>query len=120
MIDRYGSLLHVMLLSEAFGRFHVDVAFGRTTWQSTTYATADSKNAVDGDIATCASTYQSTQDQPWWVVDLGTPSYVSGVILTNPPQALNGMTNWSDKDNCCRIFTGPSFLYRSTRQSRMF
>jgi hypothetical protein len=82
-----------MLLSEALGRLYVNVAVGRPTWQSDTYSTSYSSNAVDGNTATCASTWQSTTFQPWWVVDLGAPSYVGGVIVKNVAQSNNGMSN---------------------------
>jgi len=59
----------------------VNVALLRTAIQSSTYDRYTASLAVDGNLNTVARTGGSTT--PWWSVDLGTPTDVGRVCITN-------------------------------------
>ena len=77
----------------------VNIALGRPATQSSTYLQytiiCNASLAVDGSNASsvsngdCADTYWSTQ--PWWAVDLGEPTKVRVMTITN-------------RGDCCRKF----------------
>ena len=79
-----------MFLSEVVARRNVNVALGRPAWQQSTFTSQPASLAVDGDYGTRASTTMYMSN-PWWVVDLGGPSYVRGIKLTNMPLPELGM-----------------------------
>lgn len=83
-------------MSATVARFNVNVAVGRSAWQMNTYCDAFASRALDGKMdGDCASTWQGATN-PWWAVDLGVPSYVRGISLTNVPQDTNGMTGLNE------------------------
>jgi hypothetical protein len=75
-----------MFSSEVVGRRNVNVALRRPASQQNTFNGLSASLAVDGNYGNIATTQASTPNA-WWAVDLGAPSYVRGINLTNVPQS---------------------------------
>ncbi|KAL9950691.1 hypothetical protein ACROYT_G043230 [Oculina patagonica] len=69
------------------GRYVENLAFGKTTHQSSTQHDAASSRAVDGnsqtDYTAKSCTHTTTTSKPWWRVDLGQEEPVSEVYIVN-------------------------------------
>ena len=64
-----------------------NIALHKPTWQSGTWRGGESDRAVDGDVnavwsgKSCTATEK--RENPWWVVDLGRPTQLYRVDVTN-------------------------------------
>lgn len=71
----------------------VNLALGKATLQSSTDHEGNAALAVDGNVngvfSGASVTHTTTQEQPWWQVDLGAVQYVSYLNI------------WNRTDSCC-------------------
>jgi hypothetical protein len=87
---------NIFVCAATEGRFDINIALRRPTWQQTTYFDSfagrqDSSFAVDGNFSdTSVASTTGCCSNPWWAVDLGAPAYVSGIIFANVASPSNG------------------------------
>ncbi|CAH1253114.1 PKD1L3 [Branchiostoma lanceolatum] len=77
----------------------VNIALGKTAFQSSTHSNDFASHAVDGNTDTdyrsgsCSHTNIPPEDNPSWWVDLGQPSMVVSVVIFNRRECCSGRLN---------------------------
>jgi len=67
-----------------------NIALGKTVFQSSTYRHKEAPRAIDGDLETASCTRYTESSEPWWALDLGSPTDVSCVCVTNDRNREHG------------------------------